>query len=119
MERAGEFNIDNAKAQMRKGVLEFIILLIIAQKEVYASDILKILKKSDFYIVEGTLYPVLSRLKKTNLVGYSWKESKSGPPRKYYKLTTYGESTLINLKESWQTFSVSITKLIKKYEKSY
>lgn len=118
MERAGEFNIENAKAQMRKGVLEFLILLIIAQKEVYASDILKTLKKSDFIIVEGTLYPLLSRLKRASLVDYEWKESKNGPPRKYYKLTPNGEKTLIQLKVSWESFDSSITKLIKDYEKS-
>ncbi len=119
MGREGEFNLENVEAQMRKGVLDFLILLIIAQKEVYASEILTTLKKSDFVIVEGTLYPLLSRLKRAELVEYSWKESKSGPPRKYYKLTVLGEKTLTQLKDSWASFDTSINRLIKAYEKSH
>jgi len=79
--------LENTKAQMRKGLLELCVLSIIAEKEAYPSDIIKKLKESKLIVVEGTLYPLLSRLKKSELLAYSWKESKSGPPRKYYTLT--------------------------------
>ena len=117
MTSRGELNAINMKAQMRKGVLDFLVLLIISQKEAYASDILGLLKKSDFIVVEGTLYPILSRLKGAEYLTYSWKESKNGPPRKYYKLTTVGEKALLELKGSWKSFESSINKLINKYEK--
>lgn len=113
-----DFNVENARIQMRKGLLEFPILLIVAEGEVYASDILKQLKKADLIIVEGTLYPLLSRLKKNGLVDYIWRESKSGPPRKYYKLTKSGEEVLGELLETWKVLSDSINKLKKTYEKS-
>ncbi len=104
--------LENSKAQMRKGSLEFCILLIISGGEVYASDILKDLKKADLIVVEGTLYPLLSRLKTLELVNYTWKESESGPPRKYYTLTDKGEKTLEQLKKTWSTLTKSIHSLI-------
>ncbi len=107
-----EFNIDNAKAQMRKGILEFCSLLVIARGPVYASDILKELKAANLLVVEGTLYPLLSRLKGAGLLTYSWEESKTGPPRKYYELTTEGKTVLKTLKASWQDFNTSIQTLI-------
>lgn len=113
-----DFNVENARVQMRKGLLEFPILLIVAEGEVYASDILEQLKKADLIIVEGTLYPLLSRLKKSGLVEYVWRESKTGPPRKYYKLTKMGESVLDELLGTWNVLSSSINKLKKTYEKS-
>jgi len=113
-----DFNVENARVQMRKGLLEFPILLIVADGEVYASDILKQLKKADLIVVEGTLYPLLSRLKKNGLVDYVWRESKTGPPRKYYKLTKNGEEVLKELLETWKVLSDSINKLKKTYEKS-
>jgi len=106
--------LENTKAQMRKGTLEFSILLVIAQGEIYSSDILKELKKSDLIVVEGTLYPILSRLRKEDLLEYKWEESKSGPPRKYYKLTTKGEETINKLKGVWEDLHKSINSLIKK-----
>lgn len=108
-----ENNLENTKAQMRKGSLEFCILLIISRGEVYASDILKDLKKADLIVVEGTLYPLLSRLKSLELLSYTWKESESGPPRKYYTLTDKGKKTLEQLKQTWNLFAKSIQSLIK------
>lgn len=105
--------LENAKAQMRKGSLEFCILLIISKGEVYASDILKDLMRADLLVVEGTLYPLLSRLKTAELLRYTWKESESGPPRKYYTLTEKGVHTLEQLKQTWSKFAKSINLLIK------
>lgn len=113
-----KFNIENTESQMRKGFLEFPVLLIIGAEPVYASDILKQLKKVNLLVVEGTIYPLLSRLKRYGLVEYDWKESKSGPPRKYYKITKEGKSVLSALYASWQSLDLSVTTLIKHYEKS-
>ncbi len=110
--------LDNIKAQIRKGILELAILLIVESGQVYASEILKKLKDTELIVVEGTLYPLLSRLKRHGLVGYVWKESKSGPPRKYYKLTAKGKGALAGLKNSWKSLYKSINSLIKKNEKS-
>ena len=93
--------LENTKAQMRKGVLELCILSIIAEKEAYPSDIIKKLKESELIIVEGTLYPLLTRLKNAGLLSYNWKESKSGPPRKYYQITDDGQVFLKDLLGSW------------------
>ena len=95
-----EEKLENTKAQMRKGVLEFCILSIIAEEEAYPSDIIKKLKTSDLIVVEGTLYPMLTRLKNAGLLSYSWKESTSGPPRKYFKLTELGDSFLDSLHQT-------------------
>ncbi len=108
-------DIENSKAQMRKGILEFCTLLIISKGQAYASDILEDLKKADLLVVEGTLYPLLSRLKSANLLNYSWVESTSGPPRKYYTLTMEGKKELEALHQTWQDFSSSINSLIKKH----
>ncbi len=105
--------IENTKAQMRKGSLEFCIMLIISKGEIYASDILKELKKADLIVVEGTLYPLLSRLKGSQLLQYKWKESESGPPRKYYTITDKGEKNLEQLKITWSKLTKSINSLIK------
>lgn len=104
---------ESYKNQMRKGMLEFCTLLIIEKDKAYASKILTELKLSNLLVVEGTLYPLLSRLKTQGLLSYSWEESKSGPPRKYYELTTEGKHTLIHLKEIWKELSKSINSLIK------
>jgi PadR family transcriptional regulator PadR len=112
-------DLENTKAQMRKGTLEYCILLIIARGEIYASDILKELKASNLLVVEGTLYPLLSRLKTEKLLEYSWRESKAGPPRKYYRLTDQGRKTLAALNETWNNLSSSINSLIKIYEKDH
>lgn len=107
-------DLENNKAQMRKGILEYAILLTIARGEIYASDILKELKQDNLIVVEGTLYPLLSRLKSEELLKYAWKESTAGPPRKYYELTEKGKKFLEQLKETWEGLSKSVESLIKK-----
>lgn len=86
---------------MRKGILEYCILSIISQGEIYASDILGELKKARLLVVEGTLYPLLTRLKNNGLLSYNWRESTSGPPRKYYEITTTGLDVLNKLDKTW------------------
>ncbi|MCW0482022.1 PadR family transcriptional regulator [Gaoshiqia sediminis] len=93
--------IENTKAQMRKGVLEYCILLVLEGKPLYASDIIDELKNSKMIVVEGTLYPLLTRLKNDGLLGYKWEESTQGPPRKYYELTDEGRQFLAELGGSW------------------
>lgn len=94
-------NIDNTKAQMRKGVLEMCILSLLSNQEMYTSDIIDRLRASQLVVVEGTLYPLLTRLKNAGLLEYYWQESNSGPPRKYFKITPEGQTFLQGLKESW------------------
>ena len=106
--------IDNSTAQMRKGTLEFCVLLTISNSERYASDILNNLKEHNLIVVEGTLYPILSRLKESELVSYSWVESTEGQPRKYYKITPKGDETVKLLTETYQSLNKSINQLIKK-----
>jgi len=115
MDKNQELSVENTKAQMRKGILEFCILLVISGDKIYASDILKELKKADLIVVEGTIYPLLTRLKNDNLLSYDWEESKSGPPRKYYRLTDKGRSFLKQLNRTWSALDSSITSLTKKY----
>ena len=106
-------NLENTQVQMRKGILEYCILHIISRGEVYASDMLDELTNARMIVVEGTLYPLLTRLKNSGLVEYKWVESKSGPPRKYYKLTGMGNSFLAGLTETWNELvhsTESITK---------
>ena len=98
---------------MRKGLLELCVLSIIAEKEAYPSDIIKKLKESKLIVVEGTLYPLLSRLKNAELLAYSWKESKSGPPRKYYTLTDKGSDFLSALMDTWQELSAAVNQSTK------
>ncbi len=104
-------NVENTKVQMRKGILEYCILSIISEGEVYASDILETLKSARLIVVEGTLYPLLTRLKNTGLLSYVWKESTSGPPRKYYVLTEDGKAFLKELDTTWEelVYAVQIT----------
>ena len=101
------------KAQMRKGVLEMCILSIISKEEIYTSDILKKLKEAELIVVEGTLYPLLTRLKNGDLLEYTWKESTSGPPRKYFSITPEGTDFLKELQTSWKQLSKSVTKALK------
>lgn len=93
---------ENTQTQMRKGILEYCILSIIARGEIYASDIIAELKNAELLIVEGTLYPLLTRLKNNGLLSYSWQESTSGPPRKYYQITTEGQEVLKRLDVTWK-----------------
>lgn len=94
-------NLENTQAQMRRGVLEFCVLSILSHAEVYPSDIIEKLKEAKLIVVEGTLYPLLTRLKNAGLVSYKWVESKSGPPRKYFSLTPLGEKFLEELHGTW------------------
>ncbi|MDI9342360.1 MAG: PadR family transcriptional regulator [Sediminibacterium sp.] len=105
-------NSDNTKAQMRKGVLELCILSILSQGDAYPTEIIDKLKDTRLVIVEGTLYPLLTRLKNTGLLTYRWEESTSGPPRKYYKLTEIGEQYLKELQVSWQELVDAVNKTI-------
>lgn len=93
---------ENTQTQMRKGILEYCILSIISQGEIYASDILGELKKARLLVVEGTLYPLLTRLKNNGLLSYNWRESTSGPPRKYYEITSTGLDVLNKLDKTWE-----------------
>ncbi|HIA37557.1 MAG TPA: PadR family transcriptional regulator [Flavobacteriales bacterium] len=101
-------NIENTKAQMRKGVLEYCILSILSGGEAYPSDIIIKLKKAKLIVVEGTLYPLLTRLKNSGLLTYRWEESKSGPPRKYYKLTEVGIKFLSELDITWNELQTAV-----------
>jgi len=93
--------LNNTKTQMRRGIIEMCILSIIAEEEIYPSDIIEKLRGTHMIIKEGTLYPLLTRLKNAGLLNYSWKESKVGPPRKYYHITSTGEEFLTDLKLTW------------------
>jgi PadR family transcriptional regulator PadR len=108
-------NIENAKAQMRKGILEYCILSILAKKDLYTTDIINALKANDLIVVEGTLYPLLTRQKNAGLLHYRWEESTQGPPRKYYALTEMGRTYLKELDDSWDTLINSV-KSIKNYK---
>lgn len=108
-----KINIENTKAQMRKGILEFCILSILSNKEHYPSEIIEQLKSAKLIVVEGTLYPLLTRLKNDGLLTYRWEESQSGPPRKYYKLTPVGEKFLRELHNTWVELSTAVQKIIK------
>ena len=94
-------NVENTQVQMRKGILEYCILQIIARGEVYASDMIEELTSAKIMVVEGTLYPLLTQLRKAGLVEYKWVESSSGPPRKYYTLTKEGTGFLGELDQTW------------------
>ena len=100
--------LENTKAQMRKGILELCVLSIISKEEAYPSDIIKKLKESKLIVVEGTLYPLLTRLKNAGLLTYTWKESNAGPPRKYYHITDDGKSFLVGLIETWEELNHAI-----------
>ena len=104
--------LENSQVQMRKGILEFCILHIISRGEVYASDMLEELTSAKIIVVEGTLYPLLTRLRKAGLVEYKWVESSSGPPRKYYRLTNEGTEFLLKLDGTWGDLINSTHKII-------
>jgi PadR family transcriptional regulator PadR len=106
-------NTENIKAQMRKGVLEYCILSVIKKGDAYVSDLIDELKKGELIVVEGTLYPLLTRLKNAEFLTYRWEESVSGPPRKYYALTPKGESFLVELSQCWDELIKSVNIIIK------
>ena len=101
-------NAENVKSQMRKGYLEYCILLIISKKPAYVSDIINELKEAKMIVVEGTLYPLLTRLKKEGLLTYEWQESAQGPPRKYYALTQSGREALAAMEETWNSLTKTV-----------
>ncbi len=105
--------IENTKAQMRKGVLEYCILTILSNNDAYASDIISKLRDANMIVVEGTMYPLLTRLKNAKLLSYRWEESTQGPPRKYYTITKKGKDFLIELEASWQNLVKAVT-IVKK-----
>jgi PadR family transcriptional regulator PadR len=107
-------NLENTQIQMKKGILEYCILHIISRGEVYASDMLDELTTARMIVVEGTLYPLLTRLKNSGLLEYKWVESKSGPPRKYYKLTDDGTKFLNGLTETWNDLVHSTNMITKR-----
>ncbi len=101
-------NLENTKAQMRKGILEYCILSILEKRDAYVAEILEELKNAKLIVVEGTIYPLLTRLKNSNLLEYRWEESTGGPPRKYYKLTPAGNDFLIELTKSWSELKLAV-----------
>lgn len=107
-------NIDNAKSQMRKGMIEYCVMLLLRKEACYTSDIITRLKEASLIVVEGTLYPLLTRLKKEGLLSYEWRESTQGPPRKYYLLTNDGEKFLHQLDEVWSDLTNSINHIKQK-----
>lgn len=105
--------LENTKAQLRKGILELCILSILNKKEAYPSEIIETLKNSKLIVVEGTLYPLLTRLKNGELLDYRWEESKSGPPRKYYSITKMGKTFLEELAITWNELSDAVNTITK------
>jgi PadR family transcriptional regulator, regulatory protein PadR len=105
-------NSENSQSQMRKGVLELCILSLLSREDSYVPDIISQLKEAQLIVVEGTLYPLLTRLKNDGFLTYNWIESNAGPPRKYYKLTPLGKTLLKELKKSWDELSDSVKKII-------
>lgn len=107
---------DNVKSQMRKGMLDYCILLLLRQESAYSSDIIQKLKDAHLIVVEGTLYPLLNRLKNDGLLEYEWIESTQGPPRKYYRLTSIGEEFLFELEAAWNELSDTVNHLRKNHQ---
>ena len=105
-------NIDNLKSQMRKGMLEFCVLLLLKRGDAYASEMIARLKDAHLIVMEGTLYPLLTRLKNDGLLSYRWEESMQGPPRKYYSITGKGRKELQERKNSWQEYSHAVASVL-------
>lgn len=106
--------IENTKAQMRKGVLEYCILSVLNKGDAYVAEILQSLKDAQLLVVEGTIYPLLTRLKNAELLAYRWEESTGGPPRKYYSLTPAGQEFLKELEATWINLSSAVTTITTK-----
>jgi PadR family transcriptional regulator PadR len=114
MNESGDQNaLGQSESQMRKGVLVYAVLLLLKDGRVYSSEIIRYLREAELIVVEGTLYPLLNRLAKDELLAYEWQESEQGPPRKYYWLTDEGKALLANLKSSYRKLHSSIQKLEK------
>lgn len=103
---------DNIKSQMRKGVLEMCTLAILKKGDAYSNEVIETLRKGNMIVVEGTLYPMLNRLKKMELLTYRWEESKSGPPRKYYSITDKGKLALAEMLQNWDEMIESVNQII-------
>ena len=114
MQTYKQMKIENTTAQMRKGILEFCILSLISGSDLYTSEILEALKNRKMLVVEGTIYPLLTRLKNANLLQYRWEESNSGPPRKYYSITAEGEAFLGELQTVWKELNQAVKMIISK-----
>lgn len=106
-----KINVENVKSQMRKGMLEYCILLILSKKDEYPSSLIAELKKADMIVVEGTLYPLLIRQKNQGLLTYRWEESPQGPPRKYYSITDKGRAQLLEMDAAWAEIVSTIDKI--------
>lgn len=106
--KAIQENLEKVKTQMRRGVIELCILSIIAEQEAYSTDIIRKLEEAKLIVVEGTVYPLLNRLKKAGLLEYRWKESEKGPPRKYYQVTDTGRLFLTELKDTWDHLVLAV-----------
>ncbi len=104
-------NLENTKAQMRKGILEYCILSVLSKNEAYASELIQKLTEAELLVVEGTIYPLLTRLKNDGLLTYRWEESTGGPPRKYYMVTTLGLNFLAELKKTWAAMVASVNRV--------
>lgn len=111
-----KMNIENTQSQMRRGILEFCILSVIRRGEAYPSDIVEEMKESKLQVLEGTLYPLLTRLKNAGMLTYRWVESNSGPPRKYFSLTEQGEAFYKQLEGTWNELANAVNKLKNKEE---
>ena len=107
-QKGDKMNAENVKSQMRKGILEYCILLLLKKEQAYTSDIIQKLQEAKLIVVEGTLYPLLTRLKNSGLLSYQWVESTQGHPRKYYQLTEKGEEFLGELETSWEELTNTI-----------
>lgn len=118
METMETINVDNIKAQMRKGILEYCILSILSEGDAYASVIINELKNSEMIVVEGTLYPLLTRQKNQGLLSYRWEESTQGPPRKYYSITDKGKAVLAELDSVWADLVNTIDRIRNKTNES-
>lgn len=104
-----ETTFNNIKAQMRKGMLEYCVLLFLANRRAYPSDIIDALSRADLIVVEGTLYTLLNRMRKEDKLSYQWEESKKGPPRKYYFITPYGREVLLAMSAAWDEISNTVS----------
>ncbi len=112
----GEMNIENTQSQMRRGILEFCILSVIRRGEAYPSDIVEEMKTAKLLVLEGTLYPLLTRLKNAGMLTYRWVESNSGPPRKYFSLTEQGIAFYKELEDTWNELAFAVNSLKNKEE---
>jgi PadR family transcriptional regulator PadR len=112
-------NVENTQAQMRKGILEYCILSVLAKQDAYVAEILDTLKEAKLIVVEGTIYPLLTRLKNASLLAYRWEESTGGPPRKYYTLTDEGKEFLEELSQTWQDLQFAVNTITTNKNKAH